>query len=331
VQSNVSDLTVIMAVSTTSPGCSAPTPRGVAIDPELEVAVVTNPGCTPGNISLIDLKPATVGTVTKTIAVGTNPQGVAVISRLGKAVVTNRSSNNASVVDLAGGMVATTVAVGTEPIGVAINQDTATAVVANSASSTISTFNVDTGSLGPTASVDARPVAVAIDPTRNQAAVACATQNTLDLVDLSQASLPVTGRISGAQLPTGVVFDPVSRVFLVLSSLGNKMLLVNPDTQQSQFANVGINPTALAYNFQSSTLVIANTASQTVSEMDFLDLRIRAILGSNVAPQCLNTIAVGTPPVQQQPTCGVEIHPRTNLAVFADGDNNRVLLMPLPR
>ena len=329
VHSNVSDLTVIMAVSTTSTGCTAPTPRGVAIDPELDVAVVTNPGC--NNISLIDLKTGTVGTVTKTIAVGTNPQGVAVISRLGKAVVTNRGSNNASVVDLVGGTVTTTVTAGTEPIGVAINQDTATAVVANSASSTISTFSVDSGSLGPTASVDARPVAVAIDPTRNLAAVACATQNTLDLVDLSQASLPVTGHISGPQLPTGVVFDPVSRFFLVLSSLGNKMLLVNPDTQQSQFANVGINPTALAYNFQSSTLVIANTASQTVSVMDFLDLRIRAILGSNVAPQCLNTIAVGSPPVQQQPTCGVEIHPRTNLAVFADGDNNRVLLMPLPR
>ena len=329
VHSNVSDLTVIMAVSTTSTGCTAPTPRGVAIDPELDVAVVTNPGC--NNISLIDLKTGTVGTVTKTIAVGTNPQGVAVISRLGKAVVTNRGSNNASVVDLVGGTVTTTVTVGTEPIGVAINQDTATAVVANSASSTISTFSVDSGSLGPTASVDARPVAVAIDPTRNLAAVACATQNTLNLVDLSQASLPVTGHISGPQLPTGVVFDPVSRFFLVLSSLGNKMLLVNPDTQQSQFANVGINPTALAYNFQSSTLVIANTASQTVSVMDFLDLRVRAILGSNVAPQCLNTIAVGTPPVQQQPTCGVEIHPRTNLAVFADGDNNRVLLMPLPR
>ncbi len=305
--SNVAELTVIQAVDVRSSGCAQPAPRAVAIDAEHDLAVVTNPGC--NNISLIDL---TTGTVSNTLAVGTNPQGVAIISRLGKAVVTNRGSNNASIVDLVGGTVTSTVTVGTEPIGVAINQDTGTAVVANSGSNTISTFSADTGGNASSIAVDARPVAVAIDPGRNVAAVANSTQNNINLVDLGAAS--VTARIGGFQLPTAVVFDPVTGFFLLTSSLANNLVIVNPDTQQVTPARVGINPTSMAYNFQSSTLVTVNTASNTVSVMDFLDRRVRAILGLTGSQQF-----------------SVDIHPRTNLAVIADENNNRVLLVPLPR
>jgi len=329
VHSNVSDFTVIQPVGLTATGCTNPQPRAVAIDPERDLAVVTNPNC--NNIALVDL---TTGTVTNTIAVGTNPQGVAVISRLGKAVVTNRGSNSASIVDLVAGSVCSTctITVGTEPIGVAINQDTATAVVTNSASNSISTFSADTGGVATSGTVDARPVAVAVDPVRNVAMVANAAQNNLSLIDLSQSALSVTARFT-LQQPTSVVFDPVSTSFLAGSSLSNQFLVVNPDTQQAFSVRVGINPTGMAYNFLSSTLVTANTASNTVSVMDFIDRRVRAVLGSSIAPQCQNPIVVGSgsQQVQQQPPCGVEIHPRTNLGVFVDGDNNRLLLIPLPR
>ncbi len=330
-KSNVSDFTVIQAVDLTGTGCANPQPRAVAIDPERNLAVVTNPNC--NNIALIDLTTG-VPTASSPLAVGKNPQGVAVIPRLGKAVVTNRGDNNASLVDLVKQSVgATPVTVGTEPIGVAINQDTATAVVANSASNTVSTFSADTGGTASSTAVDARPVAVAIDPGRNLAVVANATQNDLNLIDLSQATPSVTARIGGVQLPTAVVFDPVTGFFLATSSLTNNFLILDPDSQQTALVRVGINPTGMTYNFQSSTLVTTNTASNTVSVMDFLDRRVRAILGSGVAPHCQNPILVGSgsQQVQQEPPCGVEIHPRTNLGVFVDGDNNRLLLIPLPR
>ena len=341
VHSNVTEFTVIQSVDLASSCSTAPVPRAVAIDPELNIAVVTNTGC--NNVALVDLTPGpTFGTITKTVAVGTNPQGVAVIPRLGKAVVTNRGSNNASIVDLVAGSVCgtCTITVGTEPVGVAINQDTATAVVVNSGSNTINTFSADTGGTPLSAAVDARPVAVAIDPVRNVAVIANATQNNLNVVDLSQASLPVTTRVGGFQIPTSVVFDPVpvSGRFVAASSLGNQLFVVNIGTQpaQVQGLKVGINPTTLAYNFQSSTMLTLNTASNTVSVIDFFDADrgvTRAILGSNIAPHCLNTIVVGTgsQQVQQQPPCGADIHPRTNLGVFVDGDNNRLLLVPLPR
>ncbi|HEX2711251.1 MAG TPA: hypothetical protein VHM88_03375, partial [Candidatus Acidoferrales bacterium] len=331
--SNATNFTVIQPVDLTSTGCTNPQPRAVAIDPERDLAVVTRPNC--NDIALVGLSPGpTFGIVTKTISVGTNPQGVASIPRLGKALVTNRGSNNASIVDLVAGSVCgtCTVTVGAEPLGVAINQDTAIAVVANSASNTISAFSADTGGTATAATVDSRPVAVAIDPVRDIAVVANAAQNSLNLVDLSQATPAVTARFT-AQQPTSVVFDPVSGLFAAASSLGNQLVLVNTDSQQLSGLRVGINPTAVAYNFQSSTMVTVNTISNTISVIDFIDRRVRAVMSSRLAPHCLNPILVGAGAQQvlQEPPCGADIHPRTNLGVFVDGDNNRLLLMPLPR
>jgi DNA-binding beta-propeller fold protein YncE len=316
--SNVVDFAVLQSVdlNLTNSGCSAPAPRAVAIDAEHNLAVVTNTGC--NSISLIDLTAGapTFGTVVNKLFVGKNPQGVAVISRLGKAVVTNRGDNTASLVDLVAQSVnPTAVAVGTEPIGVAINPDDATAVVANSGTNNVSIFSADTGGTATSASVDMRPVAVAIDPGRKLAAIAQATQNNLLLLDLSQSPPVITARIP-IILPTGVVFDPVTTFFVVTASLSNSLFVVNPDTQVATPLLVGINPTSLAYNFQSSTLVTVNTASSTVSVIDFLaqPQRVRAVFGLTASPQS-----------------ALDIHPQTNLAVIADQTNNRVLLVPLPR
>src|SRR5712692_1872079 len=315
-RSNVTDLTVIQPVDVTSTGCTAPAPRAVAIDAERNLALVTNTGCK--NVSLIDLTSGTV-TASSPVAVGSNPQGVAVISRLGKAVATNRADNTASVIDLTKSppAVSSPVTLGTEPIGVAINQDTAQAAVANSGSNTVSLFSTDTGTTTPavtTVSVDQRPVAVAIDSIRNLALVANSSGNTLNQIDLSQGAPAVVQRYFCQQNPTGVVFDAASNLFVAACALGNSLILVDPVAQQSASLRVGINPTSLANNFQSSTLVTVNTDSNTMTVVDFLDRRVRAILGMTGSQQF-----------------SIDIHPRSNLAVIADENNNRVLLVPLPR
>jgi DNA-binding beta-propeller fold protein YncE len=335
--SNVAELPVIQVVDMVGAGgasCTNPSPRGVAIDAERNLALVTNPNC--NNVAIIDL---TTGDLTtgnsKVVSVGTNPQGVAVDSRLGRAVVTNRGSGDASIVDLtnAGGTVSQTVSVGTEPLGVAIDPGTGLAIVANSGSNNLTTIAADTGQSLTTASTDQRPVAIAIDPQRRIAAVAHAAQNNLVFFDLKASPPTVLNRVSGPQAPTSVVFDPVTTLFVVNSSLGNNIFIVNPDTLQAAVLRVGINPTSLGYNYRSGTLLSLNTASSTISVVDFADQpqRVRAVIGTGAAPSCFGPIVVGNAQQFQQPPCGVEIHPKTNLAVLADGDNNRVLLLPLPR
>jgi YVTN family beta-propeller protein len=320
--SNVMDFVVVQVVAVGT------APRAVAYDVERNVTLVANAGS--NNVSVVD---NTTGTVSTTISVGTNPQGVAVMPRIGRAVVTNRGSNDASVIDLAGSTVVDTALVGSEPIGVAINQDTGFAAVANSASNNFSSFSVISPGEVSTASSDTRPVAVAVDPIRNYAAVTHTSSNTVVVYNLADNAM-VT-RITGFQIPTGVTFDPISEHFIAVSSLSNNLGVINPETSQATPVRVGINPTGVAYNFNSGTLITVNTASRTATIMDFLDRRVRAMLDLDVGVTIpLETCRVNpadSNSVTQLCSFAVDVDVLRNLALVVDEGHNRLLLIPLPR
>ncbi|MBI1750155.1 MAG: hypothetical protein HY234_15705 [Acidobacteria bacterium] len=309
--SNVLNLAVVQSVDLVGAGgasCSTPAPSAVAIDPQRDLAVVTNFGC--DSVSLVDL---TSGTITATVAVGSKPRGVAVSSRLGRAVVTNSGAGTASLLNLAAAppAVTTSVTVGSEPLGVTMDEGTGRAIVANASSNTLSLFDASAGGSLVSLAVDTRPVAVAVDTDRQVAAVAHAAANNVAVVNLS--TLSISGRVSNVSLPTAVVFDPVTRMFIANASLGNNLVLVRPDTLQASALRAGINPTSIAYNVNSATLVTTNSVGNNFSVIDFIDRRVRVVL-----------------PIMASQQFAVDIHPRTNLAVIADATNNRVLLVPLP-
>jgi DNA-binding beta-propeller fold protein YncE len=113
--------------------------------------------------------------------------------------------------------------------------------------------------------------------------------------------------------PTGIVFDPSTTLFYATSSQGNDITALNPDTGNVADIKVGINPTSMAFNFQTSTLLTVNALSNTISVVDSQTFQTRATLGIAGSSQF-----------------AAAIHPLTNLAVIADQANNRVLLLPLP-
>ena len=141
-------------------------PEAVAFDDIRNVAVVTNYGC--NSISLINMDfrnthnyGVPYGSVMSSLSVGKNPLGVAVIPRLGYAVVANNGESSASIVDIsnplspkllsfpsancttsAGAVASTNICVGIAPSGVAIDQDRALALVANSGSNSISAVDL---------------------------------------------------------------------------------------------------------------------------------------------------------------------------------------------
>jgi len=348
--SNVMDFTVVEEVPI--PDCSgtAAAPGGVAIDELHNIALVTNTAC--HQVSIISLDPANnFGTVLKAIQTGGTPTDVAVLPRLtitgqaaggsGVAVVTNNSANTVTILDLASlapvtGV--TDIAVGTAPSGVAINQETNLAVIANSGSNTVSTIDLTPltaspiGTLAPaTVAVNQSPIAVAIDPDRGtngrglavvttlQLNGASAPFGALDAVDIG-GTVPVkstSASISGLlSTPTGIVFDPAvsPALFYATSTQGNQITTFNPDTNGASTIKVGINPTAIAYNFQSSTILTVNALSNSISIVDSQTFRTKATLG-------IGSIA----------RFSTAIHTLTNLAVIADQANNRVLLFPVPK
>ena len=305
--SNAASFTVIQSVNLTGVCGSAPAPQGVAIDSRRNLAVVSNAGC--NSVAIINLATGTG----QTVLVGTNPQGVAVHAQSGLAVVANLGSNNASIVDLSGNTVVATVSTDPGPTGVAIDPGLGLALVTASNANVVNMFAVSTSPGAVTSlAVQQRPVAIAIDPTRHLAAVANTTSNSVSLVDLTQSA--ATEHIAASGLPAGIAFDPVSATFLVAASLNNRVLILDPASRSTSALRVGINPTSIAYNFASSTLVTTNSSSQTMTVVDFLEGRVRAVLSVRPSGQF-----------------AVDIHPFSNLAVIADSAGNRVVLLPLPR
>ena len=125
----------------------APTPRLRASPsmPSITSAVVTEPGC--NHVSLVSLAPATTardGFGATELAVGTNPQGVAVYPQAGLAVVANAGSNSVSIVDIVNDGVPTTFTTDPIPAGVAIDLGTGKAVVTASGASLVDVFPVST-------------------------------------------------------------------------------------------------------------------------------------------------------------------------------------------
>ena len=353
--SNIVPFTVIQAISVGN------APVGVAVDTDRDLAVVTNSGS--GTVSLVALMPSTpvginqvaagaVGTIGAPISVGTNPLGVAVLPRLGLALVANNGGNNATLVDVTqtyGPQTASICAGGgscTGPTAVAINPDTANAVITNAgilndtaAPSSIS-LGVITAATTTTApsfaassinnNVDQNPISVAIDPEPfpantavSYAAVGTSSQSSsVEIIDLSTLT---PQRISGFQNPTGIIFDPLNQVFVVANSLNNNLVIVDPVTLVQTPVRVGIDPTALDYDYQTSTLVTSNYVSHTLSVLNYVCPPTSAGAAC-LSPQVRAVLNLGG---SQQ--FSVAIDPKLNLAVVADQVNNRILLVPLPQ
>jgi YVTN family beta-propeller protein len=310
IPSNVNTFTVMQAITV---GTS---PRGIALDRARNLAVVTNSGSK--TVSVINTGSLSIS---GTLNVGTSPQGVGLSSIAGRAAVANTDDDTVSVIDLDNIAVATTVSVApssgtSKPIGIAVHPGSGRVVVADSNSSQVSFFDISSPGTPSTLTVDAGPEAVAIDPTRNIAAVAEGASSTVVIVDLSTSQ--ILSRVTGFSLPTGAIYDPDSDTFLVTSSLANNFgsVIAHPDTDTYSvtFNRVGINPTSIDYNYRSSTLVTANTSSQTLSVMDFLTKTIKATIPLAVSQQF-----------------AVAIDPMTNRAFVVDQNNNRVIVVPLPR
>lgn len=317
VQNPDGSLSSLIQVPVLQPVAVGNSPVAVALDPTRRLAVVTN--AADRTVSLVNVDN---GTVQATVNVGTNPQAVGVLWRLGKAVVANQGDNNASIVDLdtasaTVGQLAQTSGLAQGPIAVAIDQDQGNALVANQVSNNVSVMMADQGTFVRTIAVDQGPLGVAVDPDLQVGAVLAATQSPpqIDLIDLSQVPPFLTAHLPGANLPIGIDLDPIHHLFLVADSGGNRLLAVDPQTAKIvQNIAVGINPTALAYNFQTRMAVTVNVASHTASVIEVTPS------GSQVRQLLL---------VDGSSQQSVAIDPLTNRAVVVDQAHNRILLVPI--
>jgi DNA-binding beta-propeller fold protein YncE len=188
----------------------------------------------------------------------------------------------------------------------------------------------------PPATLQAQPVAtsgppkaIAIDPNR-AVAVVTNTQNTgtssvrggLDVISLSTTppSRSSTASINTLSAnPTGIVYDPAvsPALFYASSTQQNAIYSFNPDSGTASQIRVGINPYSVAYNYQTGTLLSVNSTSNTTSVIDAVN-----------APVFSTRETLG---ISSQSQFAAAIDNFTNTAVLVDQNNNRVLILPLPK
>ena len=188
--SNVEPLTLVEAISV---GTS---PAGVAVDPDRDVAVVTNSGS--GDVSVVSLAQRSssspqsigaVGLIGGNLPAHLNPRAVAVDSRLGVAVAANFDSNDLSLVDYSevdeptpyqlpsvDGCSKAAAATCTGPAGIAFNQDTNAFYVTDTnigtTTSDVAFGSVTAPSLGTQAGINAPITPQSVDQTPGDLAVA---------------------------------------------------------------------------------------------------------------------------------------------------------------
>jgi DNA-binding beta-propeller fold protein YncE len=306
---------------------------------ELELALVAN--STDGTVSVVDISPVspTFGTVTSLITVGSTPVDVGIVSRTGLAAVSNSGASTASIVNLTTNpiTVLSTVSVGSDPTGVAVNQSLGSAVVTNTASNSVSLIPLATASVGAPGSlaVDAQPDAAAIAPDLNISVVANGAGNDATLMDVSTGSPAFLNRVSNITAPTGVDYDPVTQDFLIVSSASNTVTQLNVTPTGSNTysllqssVRVGINPTSLAYDFQSGALLTLNTASNTLSVVD-----LATCTTTTLPVTACNTASIVRDILPYSGTVeyALAIHPWLGYFVLSDSANNRLVILPMPR
>lgn len=368
VNSNTNDLYAVEITPLASCGTATPPtpaqPEGAAIDDIANVAVVTSFGCNTASFINMDATNAhnygvPYGTLLATVNTGINPIGVATIPRLGYAVTANNGDSSATIIQYggtpftakalsftsnscitsSGSTPGTNICTGVSPTGVAIDQDRALALIANTGGNSLTAIDLTPLLLAtPPATLipqqvptSGPPTAIAVDPNRAVAVVTniqnagtTAVSGGLDVINIAAVPPTKTTTSSINSLtanPTGIVYDPVPNpaLFYATSTQENALYSFNPDTGSAAQIRVGVNPYSVAYNYQTGTLLSINSTSNTSSVID-------AVNASSSAFATRETLGISS-----QSQFAVAIDNFTNTAVVADQNNNRILILPLPK
>ena len=241
--------------------------------------------------------------VTDTIAVGSDPYGVAVDQDTGTVYVANKSYGYAqgtvSVISEATDTVTHTVTVGEDPFGVAVDQDTGTVYVTNLGGESVSVISEATDTVTHTVTVGSDPGAVAVDQDTGTVYVANLNDNTVSVI--SVATDTVTHTIAVGSQPGAVAVDPDTGTVYVANENGNTVSVVSvaTDTVTDTIA-VGSGPSGVAVDPDTGTIYVANDGSNTLSVI------------SEATNTVTDTIAVGDAPF------GVAVDPDTGTVYVAN-------------
>jgi YVTN family beta-propeller protein len=311
-------------------------PRGIAINPITDIAVVANEKA--DSVSIVDLN---TQSVLSTIPVGKAPRGVAIDRELNLAVVGSSHDNTISVIDLLfppyqggteGGV--TTIPVGKEPEGIAIDSSNHTALVTNHKDYTVSVIDLMTYKVIGTISVGREPKDVAIDPELNIGLVANekgtppfnsplnkgGDEGGVSVIDLN--TYQVTGSVPVGKKPQAIAINPETHLAGVVNEKDNSITVINLLNWQTDTISVCKHPIDIAINQLDNRALVVCDEERRLLLIDLTPLLFPPYQGGiegGVKSYSLNKLPKG-----------VAVNNFTNIASVVDDKTDSLTLIQLP-
>lgn len=254
---------VISGKGTASAGSN---PASVAVNSHTAYTANTN----DNSVSLIAVD---TSALVKTIAVGKDPDAIAVNPDDHTAYVANATSDSVSVLSLStgtiGARVTDSIPVGRKPFAVTIVPTAHTAYIVNKNAGTVSSINTKTDRVTSTIPVGKDPDAIAVDPGDNLAYIANHGDRTVSVVTTTGAR-KVTRTIHVGAAPSSIALDPTRHTAYVTDEThgqsSDTVTVINTETSQvAGTVTVGLDPKAVAVDPNTHTAYVANSGDDTVS------------------------------------------------------------------
>ncbi|KAF0144564.1 MAG: YD repeat-containing protein [Nitrospirae bacterium] len=280
-------------------------PRGIAINPITDIAVIANEKA--DSVSIVNLN---TQKVISTIPVGKAPRGVSIDKGLNIALVTNSKDDTVLFIDLNTFSVIKTIPIGKEPEGITINQATHRAYAANHKDNTVSVIDLTNNSLTRTIPVGQEPKDIAIDPVLNLALVVNEKDYNVSVIDLNTNQ--VTGTVPTGQKPQAIDVNHETHLAAVVNEKDNSITIINLFNWQTSTIQTGKHPISVAINQLDNRALVICDEDRTLQLID------------------LNTnTTIKTYPLNKLPK-GVAVNNFTNIAGIVDDKTDSLTLIQLP-
>jgi len=251
-------------------GYGSPIAKAGAATPDW-TAFVANYGS--NTVTPIDTATGTTGTP---IAVGSEPESIAITPNGRTAYVVNGNSDTVTPITTLTNAPGPPISVGSFPEAIAITPDGKMAYVTNDSSNTVTPINIPTNTTQPSIPVGLDPAGIAITPSGHTAYVADFGSNSVVPIDLAT-------RVVGAPIPVGNIPEQIA---------------VSPDGATVYVVNVlsnNVTPIDVATNTAGTPIEVGSHAADIAITPNGATAYVTAVGPDNVTPINLATNTPGTP------------------------------------
>jgi YVTN family beta-propeller protein len=236
-----------------------------------EFAYVTNAGS--NTVTVLDLKNLRQD---HTLAVGSEPTGIAANPTKNEVYAVNSGSGTVSVIDAARNRVAATIPVHRKPYFISVDSTGTRAYVANSGSNNVSVIDLDKRREIRAIGVGEGPGLAKISPDGNTLVVSNRISGSVSIIDAK--SFRVRAVFPGCPQATDAVILPDSSKAFIACSGGHQIMAIglarpkSPDEQEHSdhfltFLDVGQTPVHLALKPDGGEIFVCNFNSDSISEI----------------------------------------------------------------